>query len=242
MPVLAMGGLSIIMQIIGYYLSINVPVSESLSYIVGHFYYAKNCYFPLLQWFIYPAMGVVFAKYLRHVSDKDKFYHSVLGISSILLIGLCSAMYFIGYDIKNFYILTNDVYYQQEFLHSLFTILVILIELSILYFVSKRIKTNSINNMIKYISNNLNNIYVIQWMLVGTATFIVMMLDLEDLNGTASILLGFVFIVLSVIISKIYVKLSNSFVYPFSVHYLFVPLIICSVFHIFCLIKHFEDN
>ena len=209
MSVLAMGGLSIIMQIIGYYLSINVPVSEGLSYIVGHFYYAENCDFPLLQWFIYPAMGVVFAKYLRHVSDKDKFYHSVLGISSVLLIGLCSAMYFIGYDIKNFYILTNDVYYQQEFLHSLFTIMVILIELSILYFVSKRIKSNSINNMIKYISNNLNNIYVIQWMLVGTSSFIMMMFNISKLNATTSILLGFIFVVLAILISKLYVKLNN---------------------------------
>ena len=94
-------------------------------------------------------------------------------------------------------------------LHSLFTILVILIELSILYFVSKRIKPDSINKIINYISNNLNNIYVIQWMLVGTATFIVMMLDLDDLNAAASILMGFVFVVLSVVISKIYVKLCD---------------------------------
>ena len=209
MPVLVMGGLSIIMQIIGNYLSINAPVSGGLSYIVGHFYFSEKCFFPLLQWFIYPASGIVFAKFLRRVIDKDRFYYSILGISSVLLIGLCSAMYFAGYDIKNLYILTNDSYYKQEFLHSSFTILVILIELSILYFISNKIESDSINNTVNYISNNLNSIYVIQWMLVGTTAFIIMMFNIEKFNATTSILVGFVFVVLSVVISKIYTKLTH---------------------------------
>lgn len=90
-----------------------------------------------------PVAGIIFAKYLRHITDKDKFYHSVMGISTVLLIGFCSALYFIGYDIQNFYILKDDIYYQQEFFHSTFTVLIILIELSLLYFATKKINGNT---------------------------------------------------------------------------------------------------
>lgn len=203
MPVLTMGGVAVAMQIVGCLLSQYVPVSEGLSYVVGHFYYAGNCYFPLLQWFIFPVAGIIFAKYLRHVTDKDKFYRSVMGISAVSLIGFCSALCFAGYNIQNFYILKDDIYYQQEFFHSVFALLVILIELSLLYFVTKKINIKAINNTVHYISAELNTIHIIQWILVGTATFIVMMADIDDLNAPVSIALGFVFVVMSVLISKL---------------------------------------
>ena len=204
MPVLTMGGVAIVMQIVGYLLSRYVLVSEGWSYVVGHFYYAENCCFPLLQWFVYPVAGIIFAKYLRHITDKDKFYHSVMSISTVLLIGFCSALYFMGYDIQNFYILKDDIYYQQEFFHSTFTVLIILIELSLLYFATKKINIKAISSTVNYISAKLNTIYIIQWMLVGTATFVVMMADIDDLSAAHAILLGFAFVILSVLISRLY--------------------------------------
>ena len=209
MSVLTMGGVAIVMQIVGRLLSQYVPVDEGLTYIVGHFYYVGNCYFPLLQWFIFPVAGIIFAKYLRYITDKDKFYRSVLGISALLLLGFCSALYFAEYDIRNFYILKDDIYYQQEFFHSAFTILVILIELALLYFVTQKIHSSAINRTLEYISSNLNHIYIIQWMLVGTATFVVMMADIDDLQAGPAILLGFAFIVLSVLISKLYDRIKS---------------------------------
>lgn len=204
MSVLTMGGVAVVMQICGCVMSEYLPVSEGWSYVVGHFYYAQNCCFPLFQWFIFPVAGVIFAKYLRHISDKDKFYRSVLGISTVLLIGFCSALYFAKYNIQNFYILKDDTYYKQEFFHSTFAILVILIELALLYFITKGIKVNAIHSVTEYISAKLNTIYIIQWILVGTATFVVMMADMDDLNAGPAILLGFMFVVLSVLISKLY--------------------------------------
>lgn len=209
MPVLTMGGVAVAMQIVGCLLSQYVPVSEGLSYVVGHFYYAGNCYFPLLQWFIFPVAGIIFAKYLRHVTDKDKFYRSVMGISAVSLIGFCSALCFAGYNIQNFYILKDDIYYQQEFFHSVFALLVILIELALLYFVTKKNNIKAINNTVNYISAKLNTIYIIQWILVGTATFIVMMADIDDLRAAPALLLGFAFVILSVLISKLYDKVSG---------------------------------
>lgn len=85
-----------------------------------------------------------------------------------------------------------------------FTILIILIELSLLYFATKKINIKAINNTVYYISAKLNTIYIIQWMLVGTATFVVMMAGINDLGVAPAILLGFAFIILSVLISKLY--------------------------------------
>lgn len=209
MSVLTMGGVAVVMQIVGYLLSWYVPVSEGWSYVIGHFYYAKSCCFPLLQWFIFPVAGIIFAQYLRHVTDKDKFYRVVLGISTVLLIGFCSALYFAKYNIQNFYILKGDIFYQQEFFHSIFAVLVILIELALLYFITKGIPESAFHRLIEYISVRLNTVYIIQWMLVGTATFVVMMADMEDLNAGPAILLGFAFVVLSVLICKLYDRIKS---------------------------------
>ena len=204
MPVLTMGGVAVVMQIVGYLLSQYVPVSEGLSYVVGCFYYAGNCDFPLLQWFVFPVAGIVFAKYLRHITDKDKFYRLVIGVSAMLLIGFCSALYFAGYNIQNFYILKDDIYYQQEFFHSIFAILVILIELALLYFATKKVSIKAINSTVNYISARLNTIYIIQWILVGTATFVAMMAGIDELSAAAAISLGIAFVILSVLISRLY--------------------------------------
>ncbi len=209
MHLLTMGGVAIVMQIVGYLLSQYVPVSEGWGYVVGHFYYTGNCCFPLMQWLIYPVAGIIFAKYLQHVADKDKFYRLVMGISAVILIGLCSALYFAKYDIQNFYILKDDNYYRQEFFHSVFSILVILIELALLYFATKRINIKVINNTVNYMAVNLNVIYITQWLLVGTATFVVMMADMDDLKAGPAILLGFAFVVLSVLICKLYDKVKS---------------------------------
>ena len=58
----------------------------------------KNEEMRRLQWFIFPVAGVIFAKYLRHVTDKDSFYCTVIKISTVLLVGLCSALYFAKYN------------------------------------------------------------------------------------------------------------------------------------------------
>ena len=213
MPVLTMGAVAVVMQIVGCLLSQYVPVSEGMSYVVGLFYYVENCCFPLLQWFIFPAAGVIFAKYLQHVTDKDSFYCIVIKISTVLLVGLCSALYIAKYNIQNFYILKDDIFYQQKFFHSIFALLVILIELALLHFVTKRIKVNAIQSIAEYMSVKLFTIYIIQWMLIGTATFVVMMADMDDLSAGSAILLGFTFAVLSVLISILYDRIKSKFKY-----------------------------
>lgn len=87
--------------------------------------------------------------------------------------------------------------------------MVILIELALLYFVTKKNNIKAINNTVNYISAKLNTIYIIQWILVGTATFIVMMADIDDLRAAPTLLLGFAFVILSVLISKLYDKVSG---------------------------------
>ena len=65
-------------------------------------------------------------------------------------------------------------------------------------------KVKMINNTIDYIACNLNQIYIIHWLLIGTVTFVVMMADIDALKAGPSIILGFVLVVLSVFISKLY--------------------------------------
>lgn len=166
------------MQLLGQIFSAYLPIDEDqyvLRMFVGLFYYTGTytSFFPLLLWFIYPALGVFFAKYLRHVGDSNKFY-GLLGVLSIaLLIGLCGSLYFNNYDLRNFYTLNNDLYYIQDFLSVLFTIACVGLELSLVHFISKLIKSKNILNGINYLSSNLNKLYLGQWIIIGWLEFFI---------------------------------------------------------------------
>ena len=61
----------------------------------------------------------------------------------------------------------------------------------------------------EYISKKLNQIYIIQWMLVGTAKFILMMTESEKMSAGRAIGVGLVFVIMAISISKLWDKIRN---------------------------------
>lgn len=161
------GIIAVLLLIISPILSDVVPHEGNINYFYGLFFYTFYAsYFPFTLWFIYPVAGMLFAKYLKHINDLDKFYKGVLYVSVIVIIGSIFGFKYYGFDIRTFYTIAQDIYYRQTFVSFLFTLSCVLCELSIFHFI--RIKPNSkIEKVVKYISTNLTNIYYIQWLFVG---------------------------------------------------------------------------
>ena len=86
---MAIAGISLLMQLGGRYLA-NLPeMTGDLGYIAGQLYHCTwVCCFPLLQWYVYPALGICFGTVLQHVSDLKAWYK---------LVGACAAVLFLCY-------------------------------------------------------------------------------------------------------------------------------------------------
>ena len=165
-PPLAFVPVAIIMQIIGNLLP---PLTEDcpvLFYVLGSFFHTSPLSaFPLLICYIHVAVGIAFGDILIRQNDLDRFYRIVLWGSLSLLAGLLFTLVSLGYDLKNLYVLYDELYYQQTFLHFVFNTLVIMPELALFHFMLDR--TRPAEGFVRFCSKNLNSIYLIQWVIIG---------------------------------------------------------------------------
>lgn len=168
-PVIGMVAIAIAMQVIGIVVSSCVSFNSLFSiYFFGGFVpTGEPSYFPLFLWYIYPMLGLLFAKYLRHITDTDKLYAGMLAVSVTCLASICATLNFIGYDVRNLFTLMEDIYYCQTLVHVLFNICCIFSALAIVHFVMKVVHWPKLEEVIKYLSSNLNNIYIVQWIIIG---------------------------------------------------------------------------
>ncbi len=145
-------------------------VPPLLQYILGLLFYTNQYIaFPATLWLIYPIEGICFAYLLRRVGDKGKFYRNVLWISSVALICATVGSIALGYDIRYFFI--GESYYQQNLISSLWIMSIVGISIAVYYYLSCLINRSCflkgrLQNMIKYVSLNLNTIYILQWLLI----------------------------------------------------------------------------
>ncbi|MEG2022093.1 MAG: heparan-alpha-glucosaminide N-acetyltransferase domain-containing protein [Oscillospiraceae bacterium] len=179
---------------IGFFQSAPIP----LQYIVGLLFYTNDyTSFSATAWFVYPALGVCFAYLLRRVNDKHRFYRSVLWISATLLLSVTICSYAMGIEITSYFVL--PAYYQQGFLSSLLNLSVVGIALSLYYYLSCLIK-GRLKNVIKYISANINVIYIAQWLLIAYSYLGKELFELPDLAPGWVIPTGVLFSIICILI------------------------------------------
>ena len=106
-------GVSLILQLIGRRLAMLPEMTSDFSYIAGHFYKCTpaGC-FPLMQWYIYPAFGILFGTVLRRVSDLKAWYRQLGLCSAVLLLCYVGTLAIFGFDMSPCYSLANDAFYN----------------------------------------------------------------------------------------------------------------------------------
>lgn len=175
-PVLGVLAISAALQATGLALSSAFEFNNYFTqYFFGIFFTTcEGSYFPLFQWYVYPALGLVFAKYLRHVENTDKLYGGLLAVASALMFSLFAATRAIGYDIRNLFALADDVYYAQTFLHTFFSLLCVIIEISLVHFIIKPLRLPKAEKFVSFMSGGLNKIYIVQWTIIGWLSYLVL--------------------------------------------------------------------
>lgn len=119
--------------------------------------------FPLFTWFIFPSFGYWFGNRLRNIKNLNAFYLWIGIISTIIVIcGLGTEIYF-NFGMMNKF---DDLdYYFMKTYESIICICCCLCLYSVSYYVVK-LFSPKVNDVIKSISDSLNIIYFIQWIIL----------------------------------------------------------------------------
>jgi len=163
---------------------------EVVQYLAGLFVFTNHdTAFPAFQWLIYPAVGMCFGLMLKHVSDKKAFYR-ILFISGIVsLISVTSGSISTGLDVSSFF--NSDEYYMQKYITLLWCMSIVAVIIPLYYTVSCKIK-GKIESGVKFISKNVNHIYIIQWLVIGYSIAIMELLDMNLLPSYWGIPVGLI--------------------------------------------------
>ena len=185
-------------------------VTGDFGYLAGLFYKCTAvCCFPLLQWYVYPAMGILYGAVLRHVSDTGLLYRRIGTCAAVLLICYAGILAISGISMAPFYSLAEDAFYNQSFPSTVFSVLLICLILSVSHPVSLFIKDTPAGRFAKQISNHLTDIFVIQWILIGIIFSFFRIFDLPDIPLVRVIPAGILITLFTGVLLQIYLKQKN---------------------------------
>ena len=165
--------------------------------------------FPLGMWLVYPVSGMLFAEILRTVSSRSDMYKKVMPVSAAFLVAYSSIIIYSGYDIRCFFALCKDNYYHQSLLSTLWIIPIIIVAICVSYFLVSSFEHTLIGRCIRYCSNNLNRIYIIQWLLIAYSVAAITVTGAGKITSPLLVILaGVLFLAASVKINAIYMMIS----------------------------------
>ena len=202
LPPLAVLPIAVAMQAVGNWLSLVTEPKGIWEVLLSFFYYTGDlsC-FSLLPWYLSLAIGVVCGTLMQtYADDPDKLHRGFFLTSFCCLLGLLCACYFNNVDVRVFYALHENLLYRQTFFNFLYNIFNILLLLSAVHFIIKKVPMGY--SFFNYCGTNLTKIYIIQWMIIGWMTSFQGYLHIEP-NFNESILLGIGIALVSMGISKL---------------------------------------
>ena len=166
--------------------------------------------FPMFLWLVYPAFGMLFAKYTQSVEDKARMYGKLMAVSAVFFTAYSSALIFVGYDIRLIYGLYQDSYYHQSFVSFLWILPLIILVLGICYFALRNLEQTVIGRFVIFSSVNLNRIYIIQWLILGMIVVLLVFLDIiGELSPAFTVAAGIILAALSIGITALYVRIRH---------------------------------
>ena len=156
--------IAVVMSAIGGPLAFVFNESPVLNYLLGHLIVTteeESC-FALLNWYVFVASGLVFARLLKKAEDKDSFYRRLLYVAGPIV-----AVYIVLNCIFGSHFLSKKGWYYAASLPE--SVGLLSIDLSLMaafHFLLK--KTDAARLTVFFnMGRNLTKIYIIQWCIIG---------------------------------------------------------------------------
>lgn len=138
--------------------------------LLGFFWATRTeSFFPLFNWFIYPAFGYWFGEVYLHVQDKDKLYNRIFQICLPITV-----VYFVfryAFDFLHLGDFTQETMQTGViFPDALGIILLDLVVFGVVYKISKLFKSGNLPVAIAFPAKHINKYYCISWVLIDFTT------------------------------------------------------------------------
>ena len=159
--------------------------------------------FPLFNWFIFPAVGLLFGEYYMRCSNKEKLWR-LWPVGLIISI----AYFVISWFIPGGFLSETHHYYFMTTYDAMFCLICIYGVIGACYLISKHLPDGAIQFFSKT-SSNLNTIYVIQWFIIPITYVLIVYFNRGIVFGDASlIIIALLEIIVSTLFASGYKKIS----------------------------------
>lgn len=195
---------AVVFSIVGQALqgvSTNSHIGDIFSGFIWHSY--ENAFFPLLNWFIFPAAGMVFGEYWLRIKDKETFFKIFTPICWCISVLYFASMIFVD----RWYFLSSEYYYGLGTLDALFALVICIAMLGLGYYFNKWL--GRVAKWVASMGVRVNSIYCIHWTLLSFM-YLVLITTLESFVPQWSIIpISAVIIAVSDLLSRFYKKFIN---------------------------------
>lgn len=196
---------ALILSIIGSFARFHDFGSNVPNLIAGYFIGSAGGFtaFPLFNWFIFPAVGLLFGEYYMRCSNKEKLWRLwPLGL-------IVSVAYFvISWFLPHGFLSETHLYYFMTTIDAVFCLICIYGVIGVCYLVSKHLPGGIIRFFSKT-SSNLNTIYVIQWFIIPITYVLIVYFNRDIVFGDLSlVIIALLEMVVSTLLAGGYKKIS----------------------------------
>ncbi|MDO5843519.1 MAG: hypothetical protein Q4Q53_00005 [Methanocorpusculum sp.] len=200
----------VILLLVSYFVSPSIcPENPIVNLFAGWMFWQNNdfSFFPFAQWLIYPVMGYLFGQLLINTGNKGSLYKKVTLICGAGFVFLTFVYLILGVDIISFFTTFNGIYYNQNCLSVLWTLLFIGLWTGVIYFAVRKIKTGFLLNISGQFSKKITNVYCAQWVIIGSLYYYAAIpLGVLPVSYTAAVILAVCIIIASYICASVYLK------------------------------------
>lgn len=133
--------------------------------------------FPLMSWFSVVAFGYIFGLIIRKVKNLDRFYLYAALIGIVLLVPILTTEVVFGYGEMNKNATELETY-MKTFPDLVMSIGFILIDFALWHLVCK-FTSEKIDKFFFTMSNAINEIYIISWVLIMNVDYMILMYAIE---------------------------------------------------------------
>lgn len=201
----AMVIVALVLSIIGWLARFHDFGNNVPNLIAGYFIGSAGGFtaFPLFNWFIFPAVGLLFGEYYMRCNNKEK----LLRLWPVGLI-ISVAYFVVSWFIPGGFLSETHHYYFMTTYDALFCLMCIYGVIGVCYLISKHIPEGAVNFFSKT-SSNLNTIYVIQWFLIPITYVLIVYFNRDIVFGDISlVIIALLEMAVSTLLASGYKKIS----------------------------------
>ena len=196
---------ALILSIIGSFARFHDFGSNVPNLIAGYFIGSAGGFtaFPMFNWFIFPAAGILFGEYYIRCNDKKRllrFWPLALAISVVYFV--------VSWFLPNGFLSEMHHYYFMTTIDAMFCLMCVYGVIGICYLSSKHLHDTTIKFFSKT-SSDLNTIYVIQWFLIPITYVLIVYFNRDIVFGDLSlVIISLLEIVAATLLARGYNKIS----------------------------------